>query len=72
MTPIGCQTSGQTSKDHAAYTASKRTDGLTWRNTLNPTQGRYVAFAVGLLYGKRHDPQERQDHHGYRRLPGSE
>ena len=44
-------------KDHASYKASKGADGLTWRNTLNPAQGRYVAFAEDLLYGKR------QDHH---------
>ena len=42
-------------KDHASYKASKGTDGLTWRNTLFPAQGRYVAFAKDLLYGKRHD-----------------
>ena len=41
--------------DHASYTASKGTDGLTRRNTLNPAQGRYVVFAEDLLHGKRQD-----------------
>jgi hypothetical protein len=42
-------------KDHASYKASRGTDGLTWRNTLNPAKGRYVAFAEDLLYGTHHD-----------------
>ena len=42
-------------KDHASYKASKGTDGLTWRNTLNSAQGCCVAFAEDLLHGKRHD-----------------
>ena len=37
------------------FKASKSRGGLTWRNTLNPAQGRYVAFAEDLLHGKRHD-----------------
>ena len=41
-------------KDHASYKASRGTDGLIWRNTMNPARGRYVAFVEDLLYGERH------------------
>ena len=41
--------------DHSSHLASRKGDGLAWRNRLTPAQVRYVAFAEGLLYGVRHD-----------------
>ena len=41
--------------DHNSHLASRKGDGLAWRNRLTPAQVRYVAFAEDLLYGVRHD-----------------
>ncbi|MFM7981222.1 MAG: hypothetical protein ACKPKO_18090, partial [Candidatus Fonsibacter sp.] len=42
-------------KGHAAYKASSQVETLSWRNTMDPAKGRYVALAEELLYGKRYD-----------------
>ena len=36
--------------DHSSHLASRKGDGLAWRNRLTPAQVRYVAFAEDLLY----------------------
>ena len=41
--------------DHSSHLASRKGDGLAWRNRLTPAQVRYVAFAEDLVYGVRHD-----------------
>ena len=41
--------------DHRSHLASRKGDGLAWRNRLTPAQVRYVAFAEDLVYGVRHD-----------------
>ena len=41
--------------DHDSHLSSRKGDGLAWRSRLTPAQGRYVAFAEGLINGARHD-----------------
>ena len=41
--------------DHRPHLASRKGDGLAWRNRLTPAQVRYVAFAEDLVYGVRQD-----------------
>ena len=40
--------------DHSSHLASRKGDGLAWRNRLTPAQVRYVVFAEGFPYGVRH------------------
>ena len=41
--------------DHDSFEKSKAGEGLLWRNALTQAQGRYVAFAEELVFGKHYD-----------------